>query len=157
MVNRLAKEKEKKAKNTGTISLFSNEMFPESFFEFPDFGSMRHGLMRSMFGQDSMKIDLARNGDKYVLKANLPGVDKDGISIKATEDSITISAKSSAEREHQGKNFYYKERRSSGYFRSVPMPSSIVPKSVKASFKDGVLEVTAKIQKLGKESEIRIE
>jgi HSP20 family protein len=92
------------------------------------------------FGRNP-KIDVMDDGRCIRVVADLPGISKGDIKLNVTRDSMEIRAEGRAEKEQQGKNYYYSERASSGYYRRVPLPTEINPKSAKAKFENGVLEV----------------
>ncbi len=71
-------------------------------------------------------VDLIEEMDAIKVVAEVPGVEKEDIDLKAAENSLTISVDAKARR-------YYKE---------VEFPSTVDPESVKASYRNGVLEVT---------------
>jgi len=101
-------------------------------------------------------IDLIDNGDKYTIRADLPGVRKEDIKLKVNKDSITISAETKKEKEEKRSDYYYSERASASYFRRIPLPSEVVPESADAKFEDGTLEINVKKTKEeGKEVTIK--
>ena len=70
-------------------------------------------------------VDLIEERDALKVVAEVPGVEKEDINLNATENSLTISVDNKIRR-------YYKE---------VEFPSMVDPESVKASYRNGVLEV----------------
>lgn len=88
-------------------------------------------------------IDVYEQDSSVVVKANLPGLKRDDIEVTATEDSISISGEFKREETAKEGGFFRRERQMGKFFRTIPMPSPISPDQVKASFKDGVLEITA--------------
>ncbi len=71
-------------------------------------------------------VDLIEEKDTFKVVAEVPGVEKEDIDLNATENSLTIS-------------IYNKARR---YYKEVEFPSTVNPESVKASYRNGVLEVS---------------
>jgi len=88
-------------------------------------------------------VDVFERDGSVVVKAELPGLKKEDVEITATEDSISLKGEFKREEEAKREGFYRRERREGKFFRTVPMPAAIKPDQVKASFKDGVLEITA--------------
>ncbi len=80
-------------------------------------------------------VDVFESENEITVVAELPGVDKEKIDVKVTEDGKTLIINASND-----KRKYYKE---------VDLPSKVDPSSAKASYKNGVLEV--KLKKIGKE------
>ena len=87
-------------------------------------------------------IDVLDRPNEVVVRAELPGVDKDNIKIEATPESLTLRAEVRKEKEEKGENFMRRERRFGAFQRLIPLPVHIKPNEVKASYHDGVLEVT---------------
>jgi len=88
-------------------------------------------------------IDLADNGKEYVVKAELPGIKKEGLNIELTENGIEISGETNVEerQEDKEKGFLRRERRHSSFYRSLPLPDAILTDKAEAELKDGVLTV----------------
>lgn len=72
-------------------------------------------------------VDVIEHDDEIWVVAELPGVDKDKIKVRAAEDRVIIKA--------EGERKYYK---------TVELPARVDPKSAKASYRNGVLEVKLK-------------
>ncbi|MCL5423973.1 MAG: Hsp20/alpha crystallin family protein [Candidatus Marsarchaeota archaeon] len=90
------------------------------------------------------RIDLQDNGDSFRVNAEMPGLEKKDIKLKVTADEVIIKAERYVENEESGKNFYRKERSSSGYYRTLRLPESVVADSSKASYKNGILSIDIK-------------
>jgi HSP20 family protein len=140
----------------------SKELIPRDFFDFSPFqnvgrmfGSMPM-FRRGAFGR-APNIDLVEEGNKIRVKADLPGVDKNEIKLNITKNSISIRAATKKEERREGKNYYYMERSASGYFRTIPLPSEVDPRTARAKFYNGTLEI--EVNKHGKSEgrEIKVE
>ncbi|MHA1650753.1 MAG: Hsp20/alpha crystallin family protein [Candidatus Helarchaeota archaeon] len=94
-------------------------------------------------------VDIVDAGDKYILKADMPGMDKGDINIEVRNDVLSITAEKKEEEEEKGKTFIRKERRYRSFSRSIPLPKGIDPDNIKASLDKGILQIT--IPKLEKE------
>lgn len=86
-------------------------------------------------------VDLADTGREYVLRADLPGVAKEDLDLRVTPDGIELSAESRREREEDEKDYTYRERTYRSFRRNLALPDEVLADQVKASLKDGVLEV----------------
>lgn len=104
-------------------------------------------------------FDIEDKGDKLEVTAEMPGVDKKDIKVNLTNDTLTIKAEKKEEKEEKRKNYYYKERSYGGFYRSITLPVEVDPKTAKATYKDGVLQITIdKIEKKEKgATEVKIE
>lgn len=95
--------------------------------------------MRSIFPL----IDVHEQKDKYILKADLPGVDADKINIDISGEQITISGNfenEKSEKDNEG-NLIYHERSKRSFERSFSLPG-ISEDKVDAQYKDGVLTIS---------------
>ena len=101
-------------------------------------------------------IDVFERGNGIVVKAELPGLKKEDIEITATEDSISLRGEFKREEEVREEGFLRRERRIGKFFRTIPMQFAIKPDEVKATFKDGVLEITAPKSEQAKTNEKRV-
>lgn len=88
-------------------------------------------------------IDLTDNGKEYVVKAEIPGIKKEDLSIEVTENGIEISGETKVEQSEEDKSAGYirKERRYARFYRSLPLPDKVVADKTDAELKDGVLTV----------------
>ncbi len=90
-----------------------------------------------------MPVDIREENGEIVITADMPGVQKEDISLKADDDQIEITAKGSREIKEENEKYIRKERSKRMFRRSIPWPSTINPETVEASYKDGVLEIRA--------------
>ena len=88
-------------------------------------------------------VDVLERDNQMIVKAEAPGLKKDDIEVTATEDSISLKGEFKREEETKEGGYFRREMRSGRFFRTIPMPAAIKPDDVKASFRDGVLEITA--------------
>ena len=100
------------------------------------------GTRRRTPGLWSPQIETFQRGDQYVVRADLPGMKKDNVHIDLTDDSLTIEGERREEREEDREGFYRSERTYGSFCRVVPLPEGAIPESAKATFNNGVLEVT---------------
>jgi len=88
-------------------------------------------------------IDLADNGMEYLLKAEIPGINKEDLNIEVGENEIEISGETKSEEKEEDKESGYirRERRYSKFYRTLPLPDSVLTDKAEAELKDGVLTV----------------
>ena len=86
-------------------------------------------------------MDLVESGDHFVLRADLPGMGEDDVSIEFEDGTLTISGERKAEHEEQEEGFHRVERSFGAFSRSLTLPQGIDPDAVTAGFDRGVLEV----------------
>jgi HSP20 family protein len=85
--------------------------------------------------------DLADRGDKFVLTADLPGMEKDEVDINVLNSDIEISAEHKEAKEEKEKDFIRKERSHVRYYRSLTLPEETVSSKVTAKMINGILTV----------------
>ncbi len=102
-------------------------------------------LMREEFNEPH--IDLFETPKEVVATAEVPGVKKEELSVKITENGMTLSIKQKERHEHEarerGKYEYAYSSRFQGYARYLPFPSRVAANKAKATYKNGVLEIRA--------------
>lgn len=88
-------------------------------------------------------IDVHENEDSYLIKADLPGINKDDIEVKLDNGILTIKAETHSEdkQEEDGK-LIRQERHFGQYIRQLSVGSDIDPQAIKASFDNGVLSLS---------------
>jgi HSP20 family protein len=85
-------------------------------------------------------MDLLETGDHYVLRADLPGVREDDVTVQLDDDVLTIAGQRAAEHD-PGQGYYRLERAFGAFSRSLTLPDGVDPDGVEARFDHGVLEV----------------
>ena len=88
------------------------------------------------------QLETFRKDDKLVVRADLPGMAKDNVSIEVDDDVLVISGERSDETRDERDDFYRTERSYGRFFRAIQLPDGVEAEKIDATFKDGVLEVT---------------
>jgi HSP20 family protein len=86
-------------------------------------------------------MDLVETDDQFVLKADLPGLTEEDVSIDVEGDVLTVSGERKAEHEDKREGYVRVERSFGAFRRSLTLPEGVDPEAVTASFDRGVLEV----------------
>jgi HSP20 family protein len=112
---------------------------------FDDFGLGR-GWSRSAAIPDTMtwapRVDITQRNNELVVRADLPGMSKDDVKVDVTDEAITIQGERRREHEEEHGGVYRSERSYGSFYRAIPLPEGAITDQAKASFKDGVLEIT---------------
>jgi HSP20 family protein len=87
-------------------------------------------------------IDVFEKDDRLVTKIDLPGMKKEDVKVEVTDGQLTISGERTSEAEEKKDRFFRCERAYGSFYRSVPLPNGVKLEDVKATFGDGVLEVS---------------
>ena len=88
------------------------------------------------------KVDIIDRDSEVVVKAELPGVKKEDIDISVSDNSVTIRGCTSHESEEEKGDYYRMEMSRGEFARTVTLPAEVDSDKAKASFSDGVLELT---------------
>lgn len=87
-------------------------------------------------------IDVEDRGDQYRIIAEVPGLNKEDLSINVTQRAVTLQGQTSREEKIEEENYIRRERRQGSFSRTIPLPAPIKPDAASASFENGVLTVT---------------
>ncbi|SDE36758.1 Hsp20/alpha crystallin family protein [Desulfuromonas thiophila] len=93
-------------------------------------------------GDWSPRVDIAETGDAFIIKAEIPDVQKEDVKVTLENGVLTLQGERRQETEEKGKTFHRVERLYGVFNRSFSLPDSVSPEGIKASFKDGMLTVT---------------
>lgn len=86
-------------------------------------------------------MDLFEEGDRYVLRADLPGVADEDVQVELEDNILTVSGKRASEREENREGYHRVERGSGEFSRSLTLPEGVDPDKIEAHIDKGVLEV----------------
>lgn len=117
--------------------MFDNFSGTGIFSPISDFANFSTNLLSS-----AMPIDVIDQGKEYVVRANLPGIDKKDVDIQLAENVLTIKGAYSQNKEDKNEHYLLQERRMGTFSRSIAFNDELLPDNVTASFKDGILEIT---------------
>lgn len=87
-------------------------------------------------------IEVVEKDKRLVTRVDLPGMKKEDVKVEVTDGNLTISGERKKEFEETKENVHRCEREYGSFYRSVPLPEGIKLDDVKATFVNGVLEVS---------------
>jgi HSP20 family protein len=87
-------------------------------------------------------LDIYQTPSEIVVKAALPGVKPEDVSIDITGETLTIKGESKAEQEVKREDYLYQERRYGAFSRSMVLPGGLKSDKAEATMEDGVLNLT---------------
>jgi HSP20 family protein len=87
-------------------------------------------------------VDVFEKDDKFVVKAELPGMKENDIDVSVVGDTLCLRGEKKTETEVKDEDYYRCERSYGTFYRSIPIPSNVDANKIEASFDDGILEVT---------------
>lgn len=105
----------------------------------------------------SPAVDIVQEGDRLLVKADLPGMKKDEIEITLNGDTLTISGEKKRESEQKDDNTYRSERYYGKFSRSLVLPSTVDANKIDAVYKDGVLSLTIPKSEEARPKQIKIQ
>jgi len=87
-------------------------------------------------------VDIAEHDDEYLVKVELPGVNKDEVKITVESNILTIRGEKKQEKEIKKENYHRVERSYGSFQRSFTLPTTVKSDKIDASYKDGILSVS---------------
>ncbi|MGR3319020.1 MAG: Hsp20/alpha crystallin family protein [Candidatus Anammoxibacter sp.] len=128
------------------------DFFADPFDSFEHFGneisdffkpvSRLTGREVGLFERDwNPSIDVYDSDNEVLVKADIPGLKKDEIDVSIHEDLLTIKGEKKMENKVSEDNYYKSERFYGSFNRTIQLPSEVEHDKVKATYKDGVLEL----------------
>jgi HSP20 family protein len=101
-------------------------------------------------------VDIYEDNDKYVLKAELPGMKKEDIDVSLDGSTLTVSGERKHEEEKKEGESYRSERFFGRFQRSVTLPAAIQANKIDATYKDGILTITLPKAEEAKRKQIQV-
>jgi HSP20 family protein len=126
-----------------------------SFDPFSEFGRLTGSLNGDQTGPRFMPVDLYREGDHYVLNADLPGVDPESVDIDVDGQLLTIRAQRTADIRN-GVKWLTQERPHGSYLRQFSVGEGIDSESITAHYDNGVLSVLLPVSERAKPRKIEV-
>jgi len=127
-----------------------------SFDPFGELDRLAGSLLQSRPGPRFMPVDLYRDGERYVLSADLPGIDPGSIDIDVDGQLLTIRAQrtvSSAE----GAKWLVQERPAGSYLRQFSLGEGLDMEQISATYDNGVLSVIIPVSEKAKPRRIQVQ
>jgi HSP20 family protein len=131
------------------------EDFP--FFRIPRFRELEAFRFPRELRPQVPSLDMYEEKSDVVVKAEMPGMSKDDIDIVLSDSTLTLKGEKKKEEEVKEKDYYRCERQYGSFLRSVKLPSEVKAEGVRATFKDGVLEVRLPKSEQAKKKEVRVQ
>jgi HSP20 family protein len=97
--------------------------------------------MGQQTGDWTPAIEAFQRGNEFVVRAEVPGMSRQDLTVEAGDDSLTIHGERKQEHDEDRDGVYWTERSYGSFTRVIPLPPGTISDSAKASFNNGVLEV----------------
>ena len=88
------------------------------------------------------EIDVVQKSDRLTIRADLPGTKREDLSVEISDNAVVIQGERKRESEDERDGYYRSERSYGSFYRVVPVPDGAITDQAKATFRDGVLEIT---------------
>lgn len=134
----------------------------DRLFESVGFGSSLLAPWETRAGRPAAwapQIETLKRGNQFIVRADLPGLDKDDITVEVDNGVLTISGERQEEREEgEEEDGWYRTERSYGaFYRAIPLPEGANEDQISATFNNGVLEVTVPTPEEGRQRGKKVE
>lgn len=90
-------------------------------------------------------IEMSEKDNQYLIKAELPGLERENIDIEISENDITIKGETSHKSEEKTDNIYKSEFKYGKFQRTITFPSEVDSENAHAEYKNGILKVVVPI------------
>lgn len=104
----------------------------------------------------TMPVDLCRDGDRYLLHADIPGVDPGSIDVDIDGSQLSIRAQRTAGN-GEGMRWITRERSDGAYLRQFTLGDGVDVDHISASYESGVLTVVIPVSERAKPRKIRVD
>lgn len=113
-----------------------------------------HGVAEHMDWAPS--VDIAESEKEFMIKAEIPEVERDDVKVTIDNGVLTIRGERKQEKEEKGKKFHRIERSFGSFTRSFTLPENVDENEIKATFKDGMLNLKLQKTKAAKAKAIEV-
>ena len=122
------------------------------------FGFEPGGLMKE-WQSTSLRpaIESYVDDDKFIARVELPGVDPKDVDIKVAAGVLTVKGSREEKHETKKRDFYRREFHYGSFERAITLPEGMKAEDLKATFHDGVLELTAPMPKEALPKEVKVQ
>lgn len=126
-----------------------------NFDPFRELDRVAGAFLDTRRGPRLMPMDLYRDGDHYVLAADLPGIDPGSVDIDVDGQLLTIRAERTLTT-GEGVSWLAKERESGSFLRQLNLGQGIDTENITAHYDNGVLSVTIPVSEKAKPRKIAV-
>jgi HSP20 family protein len=86
-------------------------------------------------------VDILESKDSYLIRAELPGMRKEDLKTEVNDGTLTLSGERKFEEPANGVEYHRVERVSGKFSRSFYLPQTVKHDGIKATYRDGILEI----------------
>ncbi len=130
----------------------------------PGFSREVDRMLSDIFNRDVFRlngewvpqVDMSETKDELTVRAEVPGMDKEELSVTLQDNVLTLRGERKQETEAKSATFHRMERSYGSFVRSFTLPTLVQTDKVKAAYKDGVLTITLPKAEEAKPKEISV-
>lgn len=137
-------------RDLATMQEEMNRLFDRMFDRFPERKEIGEGIWAPC-------VDISETKDDLVITAEIPGMNKKDIKISLNDNILTLRGKREQEKKTDEENYHRIERSYGAFHRSFTLPTTVKQDQVKATYKDGILQINLPKAEEAKPKEIGIE
>jgi HSP20 family protein len=122
-----------------------------AFNGWPGFGPetsrsrLREDFLRGIFGEPAAgvfpAVNLYDDGESFLVRAEIPGIDKDSLEITARGEQLTIRGERVLPPAGESASYHRREREGGRFRRVVTLPARVDSSQVEATYRNGILEI----------------
>jgi HSP20 family protein len=126
------------------------------------FGRTRRPWWPALWSRDTGReliapvVDIYEEKDDIVVKAELPGMTKEDIEVDISNSHLTLKGEKKKEEKIEEEDYFACERSYGAFHRSLELPTDVQADKVKASFKNGILEIKLPKTEEAKTKEVKV-
>ena len=90
-------------------------------------------------------VEVFQRGSDLVVRADLPGLNPDDVTVEIADDAITLRGERREEHVEEHDGFFRTERVYGTFYRVIPLPEGAIAETAKATFNNGVLEIVVQV------------
>lgn len=133
------------------IKMQMNQLFNTSFTRE---GDRNAGLLDGVW---SPAVDIYDSKESILVKADIPGLNKEDIDVTVHGDTLVIKGEKKNEKEVKEKDYVRTERFYGNFQRAIRLPSEVETNKVDATYKNGVLELVLPKSEKAKPKQIKLD
>ncbi|NCF27923.1 MAG: Hsp20 family protein [Gammaproteobacteria bacterium] len=170
-----AAEKVKEAEVEGSKELEAHRTTPRRMFSpFGDMEGQTDRLLESIFPRGWLRpfgwerpllsemegwrpaVDVVDREDEFLVRAEIPGVDKEDLDVSMSDSTVTIKGKTHREEKEEKGDYYHCEISRGSFSRTVTLPAAVDTSKAEADYKDGLLMLKIPKREVTKRRRIKI-
>ncbi len=126
-------------------------------------------MLRRAFGRKALRdrvleegaawypaVDVEEEPDKYLVKAELPGMKQEDIKVSVRDGTLILTGEKKTEHEEKHEGYHRYERSYGKFQRAFTLPTQVKSEKIKATYKNGILEIDIPKSEEAKPKEIEV-